>query len=472
MPCKVGGGGGGGGWVSLGLLAGLLAAAALALQGLQAAGRRMADVGGLAASFLNSALSATGAAALPYEARDKYAVRQQLLDTIAEFPGLSLRTGVFVSNDGRQQLLLKAEGTVPMYYHNVKYNVPIVFWLPEGFPRIPPLVFVTPTPDMTIKPRHSFVDASGVCCNVPYLREWMAPRSNLLDLGHMLSIMFGQDPPLFARPTMQQPQPSTPPPPPPPYVAYPMPRPEPPPPPVPSASTSARVESPMQAYPPGWGANPPPFSLPQGSYGAQPVAQPSIPIPTRPEIKPPTPPPREDPKEVFKRRAVVALDRKLRLVLQEWEQLAANELRSITETKQTLASRTASLEQGIKDLRLEKERLEKALQSFKASTSDIEMWMLAHDRRPEDVAVDDVFVPADPLSKQVLDACAEDLAVDDVVYALDRALQQGRIEPDWYLKTVRSMSREQFFQRATAIKARATQMHSSSMPSPTVLAYR
>lgn len=43
----------------------------------------------------------------------------------------------------------------------VKYNIPVAIWLPERYPLAGPLAYVVPTPDMVIKPRHSFVDASG-----------------------------------------------------------------------------------------------------------------------------------------------------------------------------------------------------------------------------------------------------------------------------------------------------------------------
>ena len=46
-------------------------------------------------------------------------------------------------------------------YQGVKYNIPVAVWLPERYPLAAPLVYVVPTPDMVIKPRHSFVDASG-----------------------------------------------------------------------------------------------------------------------------------------------------------------------------------------------------------------------------------------------------------------------------------------------------------------------
>lgn len=43
----------------------------------------------------------------------------------------------------------------------VKYNIPVAIWLTEQYPQQAPLTYVVPTPDMIIKPRHSFVDASG-----------------------------------------------------------------------------------------------------------------------------------------------------------------------------------------------------------------------------------------------------------------------------------------------------------------------
>ncbi len=63
----------------------------------------------------------------------------------------------------------------------VKYNIPVSVWLPEGYPRYPPIMYVLPTPDMIIKPHHSFVDASGVVSS-PYVRNWIYPRWGGWDL--------------------------------------------------------------------------------------------------------------------------------------------------------------------------------------------------------------------------------------------------------------------------------------------------
>ena len=123
-----------------------------------------------------------------------------------------------------------AEGTLPMYYmvrlskevlyrqlecnpglndppcnpvfwplQGVKYNIPVAVWLPERYPAVPPIMYVNPTPDMVIKTRHSFVDASGEV-STPYLRNWAQPHSTLMIMCNDVSIQFGQDPPLFSKP--------------------------------------------------------------------------------------------------------------------------------------------------------------------------------------------------------------------------------------------------------------------------------
>ena len=71
---------------------------------------------------------------------------------------------------------------------------------------------------------------------------------------------------------------------------------------------------------------------------------------------------------------------------------------------------------------------------------------------------EDAFECADVLSKQMLDCTAADLAIEDTLYALDKALQVGGVPFDQYLRSVRALSREQFFHRATAAKVRAAQL--------------
>lgn len=47
-----------------------------------------------------------------------------------------------------------------------------------------------------------------------------------------------------------------------------------------------------------------------------------------------------------------------------------------------------------------------------------------------------VIVPADDLSRQALAAQAEDLAVEDCLLVLEKAMLQGKLQPDMYMKQV------------------------------------
>jgi hypothetical protein len=53
-----------------------------------------------------------------------------------------------------------------------------------------------------------------------------------------------------------------------------------------------------------------------------------------------------------------------------------------------------------------------------------------------DINPDTAIVPADVLSKQALDGQAEDLAMEDTLYALEKAMQAGSLAPDVYIKQV------------------------------------
>jgi ESCRT-I complex subunit TSG101 len=167
-----------------------------------------------AQQFLNTALSQRGPSALPYAEDVKWLIRNHLVALAEAFPSLHPKAALFTHNDGRAAHLLQADGTIPIHHAGASYNLPAVIWLPEPYPRSPPLVFLSPTRDMVIKPHHPLVDRSGLVANAPYLRSWVFPSSNLVDLVRSLSHLFGLDPPLFTRnpPPAANPSPQPPPP--------------------------------------------------------------------------------------------------------------------------------------------------------------------------------------------------------------------------------------------------------------------
>lgn len=213
---------------------------------------------------------------------------------------MQVKTAVFTHNDGRTSNLLQADGTIPMYYQDVKYNIPITVWLLETYPRQPPLVFVTPTRDMIIKPRHPCVDASGMVSS-QYIHQWVFPRSNLVELVQNLSLLFGQDPPLYSRPA-------------PPVNVRPPP---------PQATPHPPFMNPIHAGGATMQMNPP-----------SPAQSPRLPYPPYQHTPPPQPQSRsDDPQEPFKRNAIMQLQDRVKNDTQALIQERNNEMDKLFNTQ-------------------------------------------------------------------------------------------------------------------------------------------
>lgn len=141
------------------------------------------------------------------------------------------------------------------------------------------------------------------------------------------------------------------------------------------------------------------------------------------------------------------------------------EMDGLVNAQMALRQRSEQLGKGLKEMLDEKEGLEQQLQMVLMNSDVLEGWLRQNEGKAKGgvdggVDVDDAFECVDVLSKQMLECTASDLAIEDVVYSLDKAVQDGAIPFDQYLRTVRLLSREQFFHRATAAKVRAVQMQS------------
>lgn len=122
-----------------------------------------------------------------------------------------------------------------------------------------------------------------------------------------------------------------------------------------------------------------------------------------------------------------------------------------------LKQRQGLCERGIQGLQQQRENLEVQLQTLLINTDLLETWLVANNKSDVNIDIDEIFEPCDGLSNQLLECIALDLAVEDALYCLDKAAQEGQLAVDSYLRHVRTLSREQFFHRAIAVKVRALQ---------------
>ncbi|KAK4150718.1 protein ELC [Chaetomidium leptoderma] len=215
---------------------------------------------------------------LTSEYHDVNRTYNDVAQALSQYPSLSPKTDVHTFPNGASALLLHLTGTIPVLFRGATYRFPISLWVPHAYPREPPLVYVTPTETMVVRPGQH-VDPQGQVYH-PYLVGWSTfwDKSTVLDFLAILQDVFAKEPPVVARqqgPPPPAQQTATPPPPPvPPLPSDIAPRPA-------SRVQSAAAED---ARPP-----PPP---PKPGFQSNPQQQPS-PAPSQPASPPvPLPPPK------------------------------------------------------------------------------------------------------------------------------------------------------------------------------------
>ncbi len=157
-------------------------------------------------------------------------VKSDISTVQQRFPNMHAMGDVYVTSAGVSQKLIKFGGTVPIVYKGQTYHIPLTVWLPPSYPfqgwrrqedffslcffffffffyflffffffLEAPNIYVTPTFDMAIKPRHQHVDVEGRCF-LPALSGWNAQQSNLGAVIGELQGVFAVNPPVFAKP--------------------------------------------------------------------------------------------------------------------------------------------------------------------------------------------------------------------------------------------------------------------------------
>ncbi|EAT76536.2 hypothetical protein SNOG_16164 [Parastagonospora nodorum SN15] len=93
-------------------------------------------------------------------------------EALSHYPSLSPRTEVYTSayENGTSALLLTLSGTLPVTFRGATYGFPVAIWVPYAYPREPPMVYITPSQDMAVRPGQH-VSGDGRVYH-PYLAQW------------------------------------------------------------------------------------------------------------------------------------------------------------------------------------------------------------------------------------------------------------------------------------------------------------
>lgn len=353
---------------------------------------------------------------------DPKRVRYDVLELIRNIPSLQPRSGVYGRNTNP---FLYLAGTVPVFYRGNQYNIPINVWITEQYPRSGPLVYVTPTPEMIIKPKHKHCDSTGMCY-FPYLSSWNPNTCNLIGLIQVVCKVFGEDPPVRSKGAQTQ-----------------------------------------NTNPPGPGS----FSssnLPATSYSSSNLSLPPFPGHQHHNSSPATgssfpvsnanPIPAtfqgnafENPADVAKRNAVAAVTSKIQQRLIQVNATLNREIEELMTKNSQMEQKIADMNNQKLDFEREKEKVDSEIEDLSAAFFEISLWIEKNDNQGS-IDIDAVTEPRDPLSKQLLNLVALDATIEDTLYYLEKALGRGNISVEVFLKTIRNLATDQFMYRATIKK--------------------
>ncbi|OHE94235.1 UEV domain-containing protein [Colletotrichum orchidophilum] len=221
---------------------------------------------------------------LTSEYHDVNRTYNDVAQALSHYPSLAPRTDVHTYDNGSSALLLRLSGTIPVIFRGTTYRFPISIWVPHAYPREAPLVYVTPTESMIVRPGQH-VDPQGQVYH-PYLVGWATfwDKSTILDFLAILRDVFAKEPPVIARQQGRQLQ-STPAAPPPSHSHVQTP---PPVPPIPRELAAGSSSRPPTQTPTGASRPPPP---PPKTSSTEPHRSPPPPADARHGPPPPPLPP-------------------------------------------------------------------------------------------------------------------------------------------------------------------------------------
>lgn len=357
--------------------------------------------------------------------RDPSRVSRDATTTLTSNIGQNLRPSIanLVGNDGVSSNVMLLKGTVPMVYRGGQYHVPIDIYFPPKYPVKPPVAFVRPVPTMMIKDGHRNVGSDGMVY-MPYLHSWQGNSHNIVAMCTHMSNIFGKDPPLFARPAGQ---------------------------------TEDNLARPSVT------AQPPRYEHIQQEQARLTklaeetrVANEAAEVARRAHRE-------EQQNDAIKYQAKGQLKSKMQTRLRAFDNTCRRDIESLVKD-QIMLEKSAKYVTGVSGdpksgqmecLLSKKKELEEHHEKIDELTEKMNEYISKLEEQKDaakEVDVDELVLPIDIYSGQMLALAAENAAISDALFFLDKGLVRGVIELDMHLKMVRKLARRQFLVKAQLLK--------------------
>lgn len=357
--------------------------------------------------------------------------KHDILNVVKNFKLLTPKIERYIYPNGVTKDLVCLDGTIPVLFRDVSYNIPVCIFISENHPFEAPICYVRPTRDMTIKTsRH--VDGSGRVY-LPYLSEWKRDTSDLLGVIHVMQVVFGNMCPVYQKSSD--------------YDAS-------------ASSNPIMPPLPSSYYPSGSnGVNPAQNNRPGASGSTSATSMPTPPSNMYPFSSEPYPSPDNNGCTItgkhIRASLLSAVEDRLKFRFRKRAHQLEDEIEVLKKT-------SADLNRGKRQLDETKERMQREMKELKEAQVKLreidelfEGFIIRYDEDKDNINPDQVYGPTQPLFKQLLDAFAEENAIVDAIYYTSTGLLKGVITLDVYLKSVRELTRRQFMLRALIQACRA-----------------
>mmetsp|Transcript_22002 Transcript_22002/g.56303 ORF Transcript_22002/g.56303 Transcript_22002/m.56303 type:complete len:456 (+) Transcript_22002:91-1458(+) len=384
-----------------------------------------------------------------YENKDR--LRRDVADLLRSCGTLLPQSGSFSGSD-RKVTLFYLYGTLPISYKGASYNIPVTIYFDPPYPKGPPRCFVTPTGTMAVSKSHDNVDQGGMVY-MPCLAQWNA-RSSLTEMITTMSSIFCEKPPVYS--TDSRPSGS------------------------PQAGLAGAVGA-MSGVLSGF------FSSPAEASPARPAAagyrQPVHPVqPVQPVVAQPalgyhgahghhaggggytpaampvvaahviaTPAHAGPSKAALVEQIDTAVKDRWLFVVEP----LVDEANAEIDKRRELNERLRQVEEQLDQLKAEEARCQDQVRQLDALEPELRAFVAANEGK-EAANPDEIREQLDANSRQVLDLLAEELALDELLVAIDDLLANGKISIEDFMREVRDVSRKRFLCQVLRQKSEAT----------------